>query len=90
MTTVIDEQGKLQGVFTDGDLRRAIDNGVDIHHSTIENLMTVGGKTTHPDLLAAEALTVMEDNKINALVAVKDGIPVGVITMHDMLKAGVV
>ena len=90
MTTVIDEQGHLRGVFTDGDLRRAIDNGVDIHHSTIEKLMTVGGKTTHPDLSAAEALTVMEDNKINALVAVKDEVPVGVITMHDMLKAGVV
>ena len=52
--------------------------------------MTVGGKTTSPDLLAAEALTVMEDNKINALVAMKDGLPIGVITMHDMLKAGVV
>lgn len=90
MTTVIDEQGHLLGVFTDGDLRRAIDNGVDIHHSTIEKLMTLGGKTTHPDLLAAEALTVMEDNKINALVAVKDDVPVGVITMLDMLKAGVV
>ncbi len=90
MTTVIDEQGQLQGVFTDGDLRRAIDNGTDIHHSEIASLMTVGGKTTNPDLLAAEALTVMEDNQINALVAMKDGLPVGVITMHDMLKAGVI
>lgn len=90
MTTVIDEQGQLQGVFTDGDLRRAIDTGADIHHSQIANLMTVGGKTTNPDSLAAEALTVMEDNQINALVAMKDGKPVGVITMHDMLKAGVI
>ena len=90
MTTVIDEQGQLQGVFTDGDLRRAIDTGADIHHSQIASLMTVGGKTTNPDLLAAEALTVMEDNQINALVAMKDGKPVGVITMHDMLKAGVI
>jgi len=90
MTTVIDEQGQLQGVFTDGDLRRAIDSGTDIHHSEIASLMTVGGKTTNPDLLAAEALTVMEDNQINALVAMKDGLPVGVITMHDMLKAGVI
>jgi arabinose-5-phosphate isomerase len=90
MTTVIDQQGQLQGVFTDGDLRRAIDNGVDIRQSEIASLMTVGGKTTSPDLLAAEALTVMEDNQINALVAMKDGLPVGVITMHDMLKAGVI
>jgi arabinose-5-phosphate isomerase len=90
MTTVIDEQGQLQGVFTDGDLRRAIDTGADIHQSEIASLMTVGGKTTNPDLLAAEALSVMEDNQINALVAMKDGFPVGVITMHDMLKAGVI
>ena len=90
MTTVIDDDGILQGVFTDGDLRRAIDQGTDIHNSHICDVMTVIAKTISPDLLAAEALTVMEDSQINALVAVRDGSPVGVITMHDMLKAGVI
>ena len=89
MTTVQDN-GKLSGIFTDGDLRRAIDNGVDIHTATMADVMTVGGKTTTPGTLAAEALKLMEDNKINALV-VKDGDQtVGVINMHDLLRAGVI
>lgn len=90
MTTVIDKDGELKGVFTDGDLRRAIDQGCDIHNSNIAELMTPDAKTISPDILAAEALTVMEDTQINALVAVRDDQPVGVITMHDMLKAGVI
>ncbi|UXD86409.1 KpsF/GutQ family sugar-phosphate isomerase [Thalassolituus hydrocarboniclasticus] len=89
MTTVQDN-GKLAGIFTDGDLRRAIDHGVDIHTATMADVMTPGGKTTTPGTLAAEALKLMEDNKINALV-VKDGdATVGVINMHDMLRAGVI
>ncbi|MCD8523589.1 MAG: KpsF/GutQ family sugar-phosphate isomerase [Saccharospirillaceae bacterium] len=89
MTTVQDN-GKLAGIFTDGDLRRAIDHGVDIHTATMADVMTVGGKTTTPGTLAAEALKLMEDNKINALV-VKDGDQtVGVINMHDLLRAGVI
>lgn len=89
MTTVQDN-GKLTGIFTDGDLRRAIDHGVDIHTATMADVMTVGGKTTTPGTLAAEALKLMEDNKINALV-VKDGDQtVGVINMHDLLRAGVI
>ena len=90
MTTVIDDQGQLQGVFTDGDLRRAIDQGINIHGCAIKDVMTPKGKTISPDILAVEALTIMEDNAITALVAVKDDQPVGVITMHDMLKAGVI
>jgi len=90
MTTVIDSNGELKGVFTDGDLRRAIDQGIDIHNSDIASVMTPHGKTITPELLAVEALTVMEENKITSLVVTKNEQPVGVITMHDMLKAGVV
>jgi len=90
MTTVIDSSGELKGVFTDGDLRRAIDNGVDIHNSNIASVMTPHGKTIGPELLAVEALTVMEDNQITSLVVTQNEQPVGVITMHDMLKAGVI
>lgn len=89
MTTVQDD-GKLIGIFTDGDLRRAIDNGVDIHSATMADVMTAGGKTTTPSTLAAEALKVMEDSKINALVVQDNGRTVGVINMHDLLRAGVI
>lgn len=89
MTTVQDN-GRMLGIFTDGDLRRAIDQGVDIHTATMADVMTAGGKFTTPGTLAAAALKVMEDNKINALV-VKDGDQtVGVINMHDLLRAGVI
>ncbi len=89
MTTVQDN-GKLTGIFTDGDLRRAIDHGVDIHTATMADVMTVGGKTTTPGTLAAEALKLMEDNKINALVVKNGDDTVGVINMHDLLRAGVI
>ncbi len=89
MTTVQDK-GRMLGIFTDGDLRRAIDQGVDIHTATMADVMTAGGKFTTPGTLAAAALKVMEDSKINALV-VKDGDQtVGVINMHDLLRAGVI
>ncbi|WP_430461384.1 KpsF/GutQ family sugar-phosphate isomerase [Thalassolituus sp. LLYu03] len=89
MTTVQDN-GKLVGIFTDGDLRRAIDHGVDIHSATMKDVMTAGGKFTTPGTLAAEALKVMEDSKINALVVLNNGSTVGVVNMHDMLRAGVI
>lgn len=89
MTAVV-EQEELLGIFTDGDLRRAFDQSIDIHTITIEQVMTPGGKTTTTGALAAEALKIMQDSQINALV-VRDasGRPCGAITMHDMLKAGV-
>ena len=90
LTTVADADGKLAGIFTDGDLRRAIDQGVDIRNASIKDVMTAGCKTTSPGMLAAEALKVMEDGKINALVVQDEGRTVGVINMHDMLRAGVI
>ena len=90
MTTVAGPDGKLAGIFTDGDLRRAIDHGVDIRNATIKDVMTVECKTTSPGMLAAEALKVMEDGKINALVVQDEGRTVGVINMHDLLRAGVI
>lgn len=89
MTTIQQEQ-KLVGIFTDGDLRRAVDQGVDIHSASIADVMTANCKTTEPGVLAAEALTVMEENKINALVVMSDDQVRGVINMHDLLRAGVI
>ena len=91
MTAVVDPSNKLLGVFTDGDLRRALDHGVDVHKVPIHEVMTRNCKTVNADQLAAEALELMQRHKINALVVVDaDRTVVGVLNMHDMLRAGVV
>ena len=90
MTTVTNEAGELQGVFTDGDLRRAVDNNIDINSTPIGELIKSGCRAVHRDLLAAEALKIIEDSRITALV-VEDSNhhPIGVLHMHDILRAGV-
>ncbi len=88
--TTVQEQGKLVGIFTDGDLRRAFDKDLDIRQLTINDIMTTGGKFTSPNLLAAAALKQMEDNKITSLVVKDDDQVVGVLTMHNLLQAGVI
>jgi len=91
MTAVVDDQGKLAGVFTDGDLRRTIDHKIDLHDATVKDVMTAGCKTVHPGMLAAEALQIMDSTKINALPVVNDDNElVGALNMHDLLRAGVV
>lgn len=91
MTTITDENGVMIGLFTDGDLRRALDHGVDPHITLINDVMTSNCTTIAADILAAEALKVMEDRKINALICVDtDHRAIGAINMHDLLKAGVV
>ncbi len=90
MTVVTEADGRLAGIFTDGDLRRSLDRNIDVHKTLIEEVMTVHGKTARPDMLAAEALKIMEDHKINARVVVdKADLPVGALNMHDLLRAGV-
>lgn len=89
MTTVIDRGGQLAGIFTDGDLRRAIDLQVDINQTKIATLMTRGPKTAKPGMLAAEALRIMEENKITSLVVIDDGRVVGVIHLMSLLQAGI-
>lgn len=90
MTVVLEADGRLAGIFTDGDLRRSLDRNIDVHTTRIEEVMTVHGKTARADMLAAEALKIMEDHKINALVVIdKNERPVGALNMHDLLRAGV-
>ena len=89
MTTVIAED-QLAGIFTDGDLRRTLDQGIDIHQVTMGEIMTRNCKVIAPDNLAAEALKIMEDSKINALVVQANNQTVGVIAMHDLLRSGVI
>jgi arabinose-5-phosphate isomerase len=91
MTTVLDARGDLVGVFTDGDLRRTLDKSLDVHTTPIRDVMTHHGKTIQADHLAAEALNIMEELKINALpVTDNAGKLVGAINMHDLLRAGVI
>jgi arabinose-5-phosphate isomerase len=88
MTAIVNQQGHLTGIFTDGDLRRMLENNTDIHTTTIQQVMTQGGATISPDKLAVEALQLMQDKKINALLVTDNNKLVGALNMHDMLKAG--
>jgi arabinose-5-phosphate isomerase len=91
ITAVVDAEGRVLGIFTDGDLRRVIDRGGDVRATRISEVMTPECKTITPELLAAEALAVMQDTKINALLVVDAARRLeGAINMHDLLKARVV
>ncbi|MCL6268890.1 KpsF/GutQ family sugar-phosphate isomerase [Sansalvadorimonas sp. 2012CJ34-2] len=91
MTAITDADHSLSGVFTDGDLRRALDHNVDPKQTSIEEVMTKNCVTISSEILAAEALKIMEDHKISGLICVDEKKrPVGAIHMHDLLKAGVV
>jgi len=91
MTAVTSPEGRLLGVFTDGDLRRVLDRRLDIHDCRIDTVMTTDPKTVSAEALAAEALNLMEQYRINALLATTaSGQLIGALNMHDLLRAGVV
>ena len=90
MTAIVDANRRLLGIFTDGDLRRTLDAGVDVHATQIRDVMTKGGKSIGPKALAAEAVHLMETHQITALPVVEDGVLVGALNVHDLLRAGVV
>lgn len=90
MTAVTNPQGRLAGIFTDGDLRRILDQKFDIHSNRIAEVMTRHCISADAQMLAAEALQIMQQKKINGLIIVdKDKRPVGAMNMHDLLRAGV-
>ncbi len=90
MTAVVDSEGCLSGVYTDGDLRRTLNKPIDIHRLKVSEVMTRNCKTVPPDMLAAEALQMMDEKKINGLLVVDDQQQlVGAFNMHDLLRAGV-
>lgn len=91
MTCVVDKDNSFVGIFTDGDLRRALADNIDLNATPIEQVMTTNGKTIAAEKLAAEALQIMEENAIGGLVIVDDNNhPIGALNMYDLLKAGVV
>lgn len=90
MTTVVDADNNLLGIFTDGDLRRTLDQNLDIHTTPIANMMTKNCITISPAMLAIEALQIMKEYKITSLVVVEKNKPVGVVHMHALLRAGII
>jgi len=90
MTGICSADGNLLGVFTDGDLRRALDQNVDVHAASMADVMTAGCKTATPEMLAAEAVHMLEQHKISALLVVDaDNQVVGALNIHDLFRAGV-
>jgi arabinose-5-phosphate isomerase len=89
MTAIVDDDNIIVGIFTDGDLRRTIDSGCDLHKTIIDDVMTTNCKTINKDVLAAEAVHMMEANAVTALlVADEETHLVGAFNVHDLLHAG--
>jgi arabinose-5-phosphate isomerase len=91
MTAVTGADGDVVGIFTDGDLRRALDKSIDPHVTPVSHVMTTGGKRIGPEALAVEAVQMMQEHAIQGLLVTDaDGRLVGALNFQDMLKAGVV
>ncbi len=93
VTGVVDSQGQMLGVFTDGDLRRIMEKGLDSLKQPISEVMTSSPKRILRRNLAAKALQIMESHSITSLFVFDDDeskVPVGIVHLHDLLKAGVV
>ena len=90
MTAIVDGEGRLRGVFTDGDLRRALDEGVDVRGTRMKDVMHANCKSAPPDILAAEAVHLLEEHKITGLLITdEDDRLVGALNVHDLFRAGV-
>jgi len=90
MTAVVDADGRVVSIFTDGDLRRTLDTGVDIRETTMADVTHAGCLTVTPDTLAAEAVRIIEQNKITALLVVDEREElIGALNIHDLFRAGV-
>jgi arabinose-5-phosphate isomerase len=91
MTAIVDGERHIVGVFTDGDLRRALDGQVDVHGTRMREVMTRQGKSIGPRMLAAEAVHLMEKHRITQLLVVDDkNTLIGALNIHDLLRAGVI
>lgn len=91
MTAVVNAAGCLMGIFTDGDLRRMLAKNLDVHKTVVTQVMTSNCTVITEDILAAEAMQIMQKNKINALIIVDAEKRVsGALNMHDLIQAGIV
>jgi arabinose-5-phosphate isomerase len=91
MTAVVDEAERVRGIFTDGDLRRALERGVEMKGAGVDQLMSAGPRTIRPEALAVEAVQIMEKHKVNQLLVVDErGVLIGALNMHDLFRAKVI
>lgn len=91
MAGVVDNAGELLGIFTDGDLRRVLDDRIDVHRVQIKDIMTKNSITASSEMLAAQVLKLMQQHKINSLFVIdSDDKPVGAINMQLLLQAGII
>jgi arabinose-5-phosphate isomerase len=91
MTAVLDGAKRVQGIFTDGDLRRALEKGVDLGAVIVDQVMTRDPRTLSPQALAAEAVQLMEAHKITQLLVVDEqGVLLGALNLHDLFRAKVI
>jgi len=91
MTAIVDDQDKVLGVYTDGDLRRSLDKNIDVHSAKISDVMTRDCMTTTTNELAASIVKLMDDKGINGLLVTdENNTLVGAFNMHDILRAGIV
>ena len=91
MTAVVDAADCVAGIFTDGDLRRALDRAADLHATRMQEVMTKNAKSVHAGMLAAEAVHLMEEHRITSLLVIDaDNRAIGALNVHDLMRAGVV
>ena len=91
MTAVVDAAERVRGIFTDGDLRRALEKGIDFKAARVDDLMSAGPRTIRPEALAVEAVQLMEQHKVNQLLVVDErGALLGALNMHDLFRAKVI
>jgi arabinose-5-phosphate isomerase len=91
MTAVVDAAGRVRGIFTDGDLRRALEKGAELKSARVDELMSAGPRTIRPEALAVEAVQIMEKYKVNQLLVVDaGGALIGALNMHDLFRAKVI
>jgi arabinose-5-phosphate isomerase len=90
MTAIVDAERRVAGIYTDGDLRRALDRHIDVQKARMADVMTKGSRSIGPHELAAEAVLMMEKYSVNGLLVLDaDGVLVGALNVHDLLRAGV-
>ncbi len=90
MTAIVDDDNRILGVYTDGDLRRSLDGEIDVHKTTMDEVMHAGCITVGPNTMAAEAVHILEEKKITSLLVADDeNHLVGALNIHDLFRAGV-
>jgi len=90
VTAVVDENNKIKGIITDGDLRRMLEKSSNIEFITANDILSPNPKTINPDILAVEALEVLRRNDISQLLVEENGNYIGILHLHDLVREGII